>query len=90
MNRKALLYALSNNPSADKVYFNSRNEWLLNPNHLHPIEKSREEVLNDLQQEYNENSVVDDLGDEVALNDSEPSSPGKPGRKKKIITDVSE
>lgn len=42
---RGLINHLKANPEIEKVYLNATGGWLFDPNKLHPIEKSREEIL---------------------------------------------
>jgi|GEM_PF-3402794 len=42
---RGLIKHLKANPEIEKVYLNAEGGWLFDPNKLHPIEKSREDIL---------------------------------------------
>lgn len=42
---RGLINVLKADPSIEKVYFDNKGGWLLDPNRLHPNVKTREEVL---------------------------------------------
>lgn len=42
---RGLINVLKADPSIEKVYFDNKGGWLFDPNRLHPIVKSRDEIL---------------------------------------------
>lgn len=42
---RGLIAHLKANPDIDKIYLNATGGWLFDPNKLHPIVKSRQEIL---------------------------------------------
>lgn len=55
-NIEGLISVLDNNPAITHVHFDKNGGWLFVPNNLHPIVKTRDEVINEYLQAENADS----------------------------------